>query len=216
MLASKIGQSFFVSSSKLLPDDEVALKNHPILSTSETEGWELSVSKTPDDSDADVVGTFANTNPKGDIRSFVGEDDGVTLDPIFRDVLGQGQLFPVSKFGQSLDKESKKLRGFFVDPDKEVLPKSKLPVDMLFSSPECQANKNDLPTDIGALADIIDLLDETQTEAFTNALSHTISITQGPPGTGKSRLVGAIMRALIVKGEKIAATASSSKLPTRV
>ena len=213
VLGTKIGLSFFVNAPKLLPMDEATLKAHSILGTRETEGWELSVSKTPDDSDADIVGTFANTFPNGDIDSFVGEDHGVTLDPIFRDVSGQRQRYSLSRFGQDLDNESKKLRGFFVDAKKEVLPKSKLPVDMLFSGPECVAAGNALPaTDMGALADVVHRLDPTQTNAFTNAMDHAISVAQGPPGTGKSRLIGAIIRALIVKGEKIAATASSSKL----
>ncbi|KAL8878671.1 MAG: hypothetical protein Q9198_003572 [Flavoplaca austrocitrina] len=211
VLGTKIGLSFFVNAPKLLPVDEKTLKAHSILGTRETEGWELSVSKTPDDSDADIVGTFANTFPNGDIDSFIGEDHGATLDPIFRDVSGQRQRYSLSRFGQDLDNESKKLRGFFVDEKKEVLPKSKLPVDMLFSGPECVAAENALPaTDMGALADIVDRLDPTQTKAFTNAMDHAISVAQGPPGTGKSSLIGATIRALIVKGENIAATASST------
>ncbi|KAL8833445.1 MAG: hypothetical protein Q9176_007975 [Flavoplaca citrina] len=211
VLGTKIGLSFFVNAPKLLPVDEETLKAHSILGMRETEGWELLVLKTLDDSDADIVGTFANTFPNGDIDSFIGEDHGVMLDPIFRDVSGQRQRYSLSRFGQDLDNESKKLRGFFVDEKKEVLPKSKLPVDMLFSGPECVAAENALPaTDMGALADIVDRLDPTQTKAFTNAMDHAISVAQGPPGTGKSSLIGATIRALIVKGENIAATASSN------
>ena len=58
------------------------------------------MSKHPDDSDVDVIGTFAGTFPKDDIMSFVGEDNEIKLGPIFRDIKGERQLSSFSKFGK--------------------------------------------------------------------------------------------------------------------
>ncbi|KAL8865717.1 MAG: hypothetical protein Q9174_006737, partial [Haloplaca sp. 1 TL-2023] len=194
----------------MFPVDDVTLQTHPILSAFETEGWELSVSKIPDDSQADVVGTFANTFPGGDITSFVGEALDVKLTPVFRDIQGKRQLASIDMFGENLDNESKKKRDFFVDPAKEIQPKSKLPVDMLFSGEACDEAKNALQADLTPLADIMARLDPMQRKAFVNAMLHRISAARGPPGTGKSRLDGALIKGLVVSGETVAAAAASN------
>lgn len=77
-----------------------------------TEGWELVVVKDSETTDAAMVGIIRNSMG-GNVRRFIGEDNNVTLRPIFNDILFMRSRKAVVNIRKEADELSMKARGFF-------------------------------------------------------------------------------------------------------
>ncbi|KAG7001307.1 hypothetical protein G7Y79_00032g066600 [Physcia stellaris] len=197
----KVGLSYWIKNApSLFPTDDETMAKHKVFGT-RTEGWELVVIRNIENSPALMVGTISNTFSQGGIQAFINrEESGRTS------TWGHGQLRRSPRRGLQ------KLKGFFVDPNKER-PRTQLPAYTLFSNLKCNEEENQLELVVKSdiPADIRDKLNDTQLDALVQALGHKASVCQGPPGTGKSTFVAAATRHLVVnKGEKLAEVAMAN------
>ena len=178
---------------------------HKILSQPRTEGWELIVTKTPEDSPAAIVGTIANSFASEGVANFIDkEESDVSLEPIFNDVQGSRTRTAVGQYGRTLDEETRRAHGFFVSEEAQKRPKTSLPVNTFFGGYNCDDTENTLDRGNSQLsADIAATLNEVQRKAGNMSLGSKISVVQGPPGTGKSTLSAALNRHLIVNAREL-------------
>ncbi|KAL8716846.1 MAG: hypothetical protein Q9225_005861 [Loekoesia sp. 1 TL-2023] len=207
----KIGQSYILRAPNTFPSDEDTLKECPVLG-GETVGWELVVAKSREHTDAALVGTIRNSFGIRGIADFIGKEEyGVTLEPLFNDVQGDRARSSVTKHLEDLDNESKRLHGFFVNPEQLNRQKPKIPTDRLFGDWKCDAGENQLDSDIQLPDNVTAKLNDSQLEYVSKAVASKVSICQGPPGTGKSSTAAALLLYLLtVKHEKVAAVAVAS------
>ena len=161
-----------------------------------------------------MIGMISNSfGGEGFAKYIDKEETGVSLDPIFDDVQGSRSRGAVTQYNEALNIESKKMHGFFVEPELLKRPPTKLPANTLFGNFNCDEEENRLAIDNSAIpADIVDRLNESQLRYMRLAIVSKVSVAQGPPGTGKSAALSVINRYFVAnKGERTVGVAMASK-----
>lgn len=187
---------------------------HKIFGASMTDGWDLVSTKNVENSRAAFVGMISNSFGSEGVAGFVDKEEAnVSLEPIFYDIQGDRARAAVGAYASTLNEESKRLHGFFTEPETVGRPKTKLPVNMLFGNFNCNDDENRLaPVDSQISADVAAKLNPSQLRYARTALVSRVSTGLGPPGTGKSSMTGALTYDLVAnKQERIAATAVTSE-----
>lgn len=178
--SQKLGQSYVLEAPRLFPKDEETMKNHPILGQPGASSWEIDIVKDTQGYDAPVVGIVRNTFADADLDAFVGEEENVSLRPIFNDILGSRGVGAVSTLGEEIDEFSRVARGFLAGTSKNP---SQLPVKSLFGGDDCDQAENTLPdADKTIPEELKNELNNAQVEALETALSKKASLLWGPPG----------------------------------
>ncbi len=89
------------------------MKDYPILGAPPVSGWELTIVKNKGDSSAAFVGYIRNSFGGKSIDAFLGEEHGVSLEPIANDILGIRSRAAVRNVGTQVDEAQQQLMGFF-------------------------------------------------------------------------------------------------------
>ncbi|KAL8846055.1 MAG: hypothetical protein Q9221_008829 [Calogaya cf. arnoldii] len=177
----KVGEVYTLDAPRLFPVLDNTFQSHPIFGQSETSAWQIRVIKNNGDSEAPIVGLVMNWME--DNQLFLGKDHGVTLEPIFLDVLGDRVRDTIKTFKDVIDDYKADLQGFSSSTEKPHIP-----IHNLFSTDPCDKTKvsRDDDSDPKKLADLRKILNESQFKGSEMILREKVSIIWGPPGTGKS------------------------------
>lgn len=178
--SQKLGQTYVLEAPALFPKDEETMKAHPIMGQPAALSWEIDIVKDTQGYDAPVVGIIRNTFADTELDSFIGEENDVSLQPVFNDILGERSIGAVSTLGDEIDNFSRQARGFLEGTCKNP---SQLPVKNIFGGDDCDLAENTLPdADKTIPGELKEELNDAQARALEMALGQKVSLLWGPPG----------------------------------
>ena len=178
--SQKLGQTYVLEAPALFPKDEETMKAHPIMGQPAALSWEIDIVKDTKGYDAPVVGIIRNTFADAELDPFIGEENDVSLQPVFNDVLGARSVGAVSKLGDDIDDFSRQARGFLAGTSKNP---SQLPVKNIFGGDNCDLAENTLlDADKTIPGELKEELNDAQARALEMALGQKASLLWGPPG----------------------------------
>lgn len=153
--------------------------------------WEFCVVDRLPGFEAPIVGIMQNRFKQGeDIAAYSGKTDkGVTIEPIFDDILGDRSREALSDFGKDLNALSEEALGFLAP----TLTTAMLPMRAMFlKGMPYVASDNEVPGP-HAPAPTAWRGNDSQKEALRKAFAHKVSLVWGPAATGKSEVLANII-----------------------
>lgn len=169
--------------------------------------WEFTVVNHLPGFEAPIVGIMQNRFKK-DLDAYAGKTDrGVTIEPIFDDVLGDRSREGLSDFGKDLNAMNAQTLGFLTP----ALTTAQLPLRAMFLKGMPYVPSDNEITGPPAPAPIAWHGNDSQKEALRKAFEHKVSLVWGPAATGKSFTLAAIIVEAIRRNPKERVLANASR-----
>ena len=190
MGTSNFGNRYIIKDCKTFPEKDAANHKYP---GQEFKRWEFTVVDHLPGFEAPIVGILQNRF-KGDIAAFSGKrEGGVTIEPIFDDILGERSREGLSDFGKDLNAMSAEALGYLAP----AMTTAKLPLRAMFLKGMRYIAKDnevaDSPGQAPAAAPTLWRGNDSQTEALVKAFKYKVSLVWGPAATGKSEVMAKII-----------------------